>query len=38
LALSEEQQTRNYIDKKYVRFDVTDIGGNNNIGNGSELS
>jgi hypothetical protein len=35
--LSEEQQIRNYINKKYIRFDATDIGVNNdNNSNESE--
>jgi hypothetical protein len=37
LALSEEQQLHNYISKKYIRFDGTDIGGNNNSNQSSDL-
>jgi hypothetical protein len=36
--LSEDQQIRNYISKKYVRFDAADIANNKNSNESSELS
>ncbi|MDQ6865274.1 MAG: hypothetical protein M3044_15790 [Thermoproteota archaeon] len=38
LALSEEQQIHNYINKKYTHFDGTDIGNDDNNNNSNESS